>query len=94
MKKPYLIAEIGINHNGDINEAKFLIEASEKGGCQAVKFQYRSRNLYNSEDINSYDLGTQYIMSEINRTFLSIFVKIFIDFGGFVLACIEADFCE
>ena len=29
-----------------------------------------------------------------NRTFLSIFVKIFIDFGGFVLGCIEADFCE
>tara|TARA_B100000212_G_C27385019_1_gene538995 strand:- start:15773 stop:18073 length:2301 start_codon:yes stop_codon:yes gene_type:complete len=69
---PFLIAEIGVNHNGDINEAKFLIDAAEKGGCQAVKFQYRSRNLYNLEDINSYDLGTQYIISEINRTFLSI----------------------
>ena len=29
-----------------------------------------------------------------NRTFLSIFVKIFIDFGGFVLGCIEANFCD
>ena len=30
VKKPYLIAEIGINHNGDINLAKKLIDVAQK----------------------------------------------------------------
>ena len=37
----YFIAEIGINHNGDINNAFKLIEASKLAGCNAVKFQKR-----------------------------------------------------
>ena len=69
---PYLIAEIGVNHNGDTKEAKYLIENAKKSGCNAVKFQHRSKSLYSLEDINSYDLGTQYILSEIERTYLSI----------------------
>ncbi len=39
--KPYLIAEIGINHNGDIQIAKKLIDAANACGWQAVKFQKR-----------------------------------------------------
>ena len=69
---PYLIAEIGVNHNGDTKEAKYLIENAKQAGCNAVKFQHRSKSLYSLEDINSYDLGTQYILSEIERTYLSI----------------------
>lgn len=38
----YLIAEIGINHNGDINLAKELILAASKAGFDAVKFQKRT----------------------------------------------------
>ena len=38
----YLIAEIGINHNGDLNIAKKLIEESAKAGFDAVKFQKRT----------------------------------------------------
>lgn len=38
----YLIAEIGINHNGDLNVAKKLIEESAKAGFDAVKFQKRT----------------------------------------------------
>ena len=68
----YLIAEIGVNHNGDTKEAKYLIENAKKAGCNAVKFQHRSKSLYSEEDINSYDLGTQYILSEIERTYLPI----------------------
>ena len=39
---PYLIAEIGINHNGDINIAKRLIDASFAIGWDCVKFQKRN----------------------------------------------------
>ena len=37
----FITAEIGINHNGDINLAKQLIDAAIKAGCDAVKFQKR-----------------------------------------------------
>lgn len=38
----YIIAEIGINHNGDLNIAKKLIDAAVLAGCNAVKFQKRT----------------------------------------------------
>lgn len=38
----FVIAEIGINHNGDLNIAKQLIELAAKAGCDAVKFQKRT----------------------------------------------------
>ena len=37
--KPYLIAEIGINHNGDIEIAKKLINEAKAAKFDAVKFQ-------------------------------------------------------
>lgn len=69
---PYLIAEIGVNHNGDIAIAKELIIEASKAKCNAVKFQHRSENTYSRDDLNSFDLGTQYIISEVNRTNLKI----------------------
>ena len=44
MKKIKLIAEIGINHNGDINLAKKLIDKSLDCGFDIVKFQKRDIN--------------------------------------------------
>jgi len=41
MKKTYIIAEIGINHNGDLDIAKRLIDIASAAGCDAVKFQKR-----------------------------------------------------
>lgn len=38
----YVIAEIGINHNGDMAIAKQLIDFAHEAGCQAVKFQKRT----------------------------------------------------
>jgi len=42
MKRTYIIAEIGINHNGDLNIAKRLIDIAAVAGCDAVKFQKRN----------------------------------------------------
>ena len=41
-KKVFISAEIGINHNGDVNIAKRLIDAAVLAGCDAVKFQKRT----------------------------------------------------
>ena len=49
MKKPYLIAEIGINHNGDLNIAKQLIKNAKECGFDSVKFQKRTINIVYDE---------------------------------------------
>src|SRR5664279_5649560 len=38
----YIIAEIGINHNGDIDLARRLVSVAVAAGCDAVKFQKRT----------------------------------------------------
>jgi len=38
----YIIAEIGINHNGSLETAKKLIDVAKSAGCNAVKFQKRN----------------------------------------------------
>ena len=45
LEQTYLIAEIGINHNGDINIAKKLIDASYAIGWDCVKFQKRDPDI-------------------------------------------------
>ena len=44
--KVKIISEIGINHNGDINIAKKLIDVASKSGADIVKFQtFKASNL-------------------------------------------------
>lgn len=45
----YVIAEIGINHNGDIDLAKRLISVAVAAGCDAVKFQKRTVEIVYTE---------------------------------------------
>ena len=49
-KNIFLIAEIGINHNGDISLAKKLINEASKAGFDAVKFQKRTIEKVYSEE--------------------------------------------
>ncbi|KAA6463101.1 N-acetylneuraminate synthase [Acidobacteria bacterium AB60] len=48
----YVVAEIGINHNGDIDLAKRLISVAVAAGCDAVKFQKRTVGVvYSPEEL-------------------------------------------
>ncbi len=47
----YIIAEIGINHNGSLDLAYQLIDLAKKSGCDAVKFQKRTIDIVYSEEI-------------------------------------------
>ena len=49
----YVIAEIGINHNGDIEIAKKLMDVAAQSGCDAVKFQKRTPEICVPEDQKS-----------------------------------------
>lgn len=47
----FIIAEIGINHNGDIKIAKDLIKVAKDAGCDAVKFQKRTIDLVYTKEL-------------------------------------------
>ena len=53
VSKTFIIAEIGINHNGDMNLAKKLIDGAVQAGCDLVKFQKRTIDLvYTQEELD------------------------------------------
>lgn len=47
----FFIAEIGINHNGDVEIAKQLMKVAKDAGCDAVKFQKRTVDLVYSKEM-------------------------------------------
>ena len=54
-KSIFIVAEIGINHNGDLELAKKLIDISAQCGCNAVKFQKRTVDkVYSKEVLDSF----------------------------------------
>jgi N-acetylneuraminate synthase len=54
-EKVFLIAEIGINHNGCLETTKRLIDGASIAGCHAVKFQKRTIDVvYEKEDLDRY----------------------------------------
>ncbi len=58
----YLIAEIGINHNGDLGVAKELMRVAASAGCDAVKFQKRTPDLCVPEEQKSVPRETPWGM--------------------------------
>tara|TARA_A100001011_G_C14288595_1_gene835035 strand:+ start:1639 stop:2517 length:879 start_codon:yes stop_codon:yes gene_type:complete len=50
LKKPYLIGEIGINHNGKLSLAKEIIKLAKQNGFDAVKFQKRTPEISTPEN--------------------------------------------
>jgi N-acetylneuraminate synthase len=51
LMKTFIIAEVGINHNGDIKIARQLIDLAKRCGCHAVKFQKRTINIVYPESV-------------------------------------------
>lgn len=50
----FVVAEIGINHNGDIDLAKKLVDAAAAAGCDAVKFQKRTiERVFTPEELSA-----------------------------------------
>ena len=47
---PYIIAEIGVNHEGSLDQAKKLIDLAKEGGADAVKFQTYKAELLASKN--------------------------------------------
>ena len=55
MSKIFIVGEIGINHNGDVEIAKQLIKGAKEAGANAVKFQKRTIDLvYKQDDLKKF----------------------------------------
>src|SRR5258707_8250974 len=70
-KGVYVVAEIGINHNGDIGEAQKLIQDSVAAGANGVKVQVRHlESVYTQtvlDDPLKAEQGTQYLLNELRK---------------------------
>ena len=62
---PFIIAEIGNNHNGDITIAKKLIDEAQKCGVNAVKFQTKILKQHSSRIIKQKLWGSKFIWKNI-----------------------------
>ena len=64
-EKPYIIAEIGVNHEGSMEKAKFMIEEAKRGGADAVKFQtYKAETLTSKDSPAYWDLNKESTKSQ------------------------------
>lgn len=83
MSKTYIIAEAGVNHNGDFNLAKNLILEARNVGADAVKFQtFISKNLVSA---SAQKAEYQKQTSDVNETQLKMLEKLELSFDNFVL---------
>ena len=64
----YLIAEIGINHNGNFNTATQLIDEAAKAGVDAIKFQYRKMISVENEYV---EIGDEVLNVELAKNYLN-----------------------
>jgi sialic acid synthase SpsE len=63
--KPYVIAEIGVNHEGSVDQAKRLIDQAKKGGADAAKFQsYKAGTLASKHSPSYWDTNKEPTQSQ------------------------------
>jgi N,N'-diacetyllegionaminate synthase len=73
MKNIYVIAEVGINHNGDINIAKEMVLAAKKCGANCVKFQTFKAMEFVSDEKQLYTYRSQGI--EVTESMMQMFKR-------------------
>lgn len=95
----FIIAEIGLNHNGKIELAKKMIKAAKESGADAVKFQKRDlKSLYKKdiyENPNKDSQSTSYLFEIFKKFELSnkefIELKKYCDHLGIIFFCTPFD---
>ncbi|MDC0118899.1 N-acetylneuraminate synthase family protein [Schleiferiaceae bacterium] len=69
--EPFVIAEIGNNHQGDLNTALELIKAAKESGADCAKFQMRTMSSLYRKTTKSNDLGAEYTLDLLSKFQLS-----------------------
>jgi len=64
-RSPYIIAEVGVNHEGSFDQARKLIDLAKEGGADAVKFQsYKAEKLASKKSPAYWDLEEESTKSQ------------------------------
>jgi N,N'-diacetyllegionaminate synthase len=85
MDKIYIIAEAGVNHNGDIKLAKKMIGEAKKAGADAVKFQtFRSEKLVSAFAPKA---GYQLQTTDCHESQLDMHKKLELSYSDFTSLC-------
>ena len=69
--EPFVIAEIGNNHQGDLNTAIELIKSAKESGADCAKFQMRTMSSLYRKTTKSNDLGAEYTLDLLSKFQLS-----------------------
>lgn len=90
---PLVIAEIGINHNGDINIAKEMVDAASEAGAEVVKFQshvvedemshHAKSTIPGNADISIYDIMDSCALTEDEERE----IKAYVEEKGMIFLC-------
>ena len=73
---PFIIAEIGNNHEGSFQQAKRLIKEAAKTGVDAVKFQtFQTENYVNSKDKKRFNRLKKFELTKKQFSELAIFAR-------------------
>ena len=68
MQRPYIIAEIGVNHIGPLTLAKECVKAVQKVDANVVKFQYFTADLLACSDKSKADYQKRSVVENISHT--------------------------
>ena len=69
----FIIAEVGVNHNGDINIAKKMIDEAKKAGADCVKFQTFKAEEFVSDTSQTYTYKSQ--GKEVTESMIEMFIR-------------------
>ena len=76
LKKIFIIAEIGNNHEGNYKNAIKLIDKAKKSGVDAVKFQtFETKNFFNKSEKKRFDILKSFELKKENFKKLSIYAR-------------------
>ena len=76
LKKIFIIAEIGNNHEGNYKNAIKLIDKAKKSGVDAVKFQtFETKNFVNKSEKKRFDILKSFELKKENFKKLSIYAR-------------------
>ena len=98
-EEPFIIAEIGNNHNGSLDTAKKLIESAKESGADAVKFQVKNieksfaKDLLDSPYVNENSFGKTYREHKMALEFSEEQMKQLYDFAAKIdIICFSTPF--
>ena len=75
-KKVFVIAEIGLNHNGKTRDCKKLINAAKKAGADAVKLQISDPYESYFKGTNSFNTFLKYSLTEKQLKIITDYAKL------------------